>query len=167
MQVSAIEITCARRGPKWFRVLDYGFKRVGMSRGEKIRSIDACLYFCRNSLSLPYHLIFLFSFKFLFSFLSGHFLSTSCHSFLLPFVPCSWLPLSLLYLLKFMGFLPFVPKDVTTTFGIFPRLPTSLLVARPLPLLRGCLPHHSPFPNKNYCFVLSCSLPCLPSTDKG
>ena len=119
------------------------------------------------TLSLPYHLIFLFSFEFIFSFLSRHFLSTSCHSFLLPSIPYSWLPLSFLYLLKFMGFLPLVPKDVPTTFGIFPRLPTSLLVAWPLPLLKGCLPHHSPFPNKNSCFVLSRSLPCLPSTDKG
>ena len=143
-----------------FHVLDCGFKRVGMSRGEKIQSIDACLYFCHNSLStLP--LDFLIFFCVFFSILFGYFLSTSCHSLLLLFIPCSWLPLSLLYFLKFTRFLPFVPKAVPTTFGIFPRLPTSLLVARPLPLLRGCLPHHSSFPNKNSCFV-SLSLTTLP-----
>ena len=67
----------------------------------------------------------------------------------------SQLPLSLLYLLEFMGFLPFVLKVVPTTFGFFPRLPTNLLVTHPLLLLRGCQPHHSPFPNKSFCFCFS------------
>ena len=60
-------------------------------------------------------------------------------------------------LLEFMGFLPFLPKAIPTIFwffaGISLGLPTKLLVVRPLPVLRVCLPHHSPFPNKIHCFV--------------
>ena len=90
-----------------------------MSRGEKSRSIDVCLYFCHNSLclmffALPYHLVFLFSFvKFLFSFP----LCVCFSSSLLPSPLHSWLLLSLLYLLEFMGFLPFVLEAVLTILG--------------------------------------------------
>ena len=68
-------------------------------------------------------------------------------------------------LLEFMGFLPFIPKAIPTIFwffaGISLGLPTKLLVVRPLPVLRVCLPHHSPFPDKIHCFV-SLPLTTLP-----
>lgn len=122
----------------------------GNLRGEKSRSIDACFYFCHNSLCLTTW----FSY-FLFKFLSLFSLGIFCLSLVTPSSSCSQLPLSLLHLLEFMGFLPFGPKAIATTFGIFPRLPTSLLVALPLPLCRGCQPHHSLFPNKSFCFCFS------------
>ena len=119
------------------------------------------------------HLVFLFSFvRFLFLFLLCVFpllsVYTSC---LLLFMAIS-LPF---ILLEFIGFLPFVPKAVPTIFwflvSISPGLPTNLLVAQPLPLLRACLSHHYPFPDKIHCFVPPppphLYLASLPQTDKG
>ena len=67
------------RGPKWFRVLDYEFKRMGMSRERKVdlfmhASISAITF------SLYCHLASLFIYLLFIYFLSGCFLSTSCHS---------------------------------------------------------------------------------------
>ena len=57
-----------------------------------------------------------------------------------------------------MGFLPFVLKASPIFFGFLwaslqDCLPTSLLVARPLPLLKVCLLHHSPSLDKIPCLV--------------
>ena len=150
-----------------FRVLDYGFKRVGMSRGEKIQSIDACLYFCHNSLSLPYHLIFLFSFEF-FSLLSlgvfylplvtpSSFRSSPVHGYLYPFY--TFLNLRDFSLLSLRLY-----QLLLASFQDYPLvcwLPDHYLCSE-----GTC--HTTPhFQTKILVLFLSRSLPCLPSADKG
>ena len=120
---------------------------------EKRCSTDACPYFCRvfsfPSFFLPLSLLFVL--QFLVSFL------LFSPSLPLSLLFCSRLPLFPFILFDSMGFLPFVPKASPIVFGffvgIFLRFPTNLLVTGPLSLLRACLLHHSPFPDKIPCFV--------------
>ena len=65
--------------------------------------------------TFPLDFLILFFVKFLFSFLFVCFLSlsTSCHSSFLPLFIITSIP----FILKFMGFYPFVPQVVPTSFG--------------------------------------------------
>ena len=151
------------KGPKWFWIpIDRVSESGNVERKKKKWSTEACLYFC-YVFSLPFFLPLSFFFCYL---VLSSFLLFSPFSFL----PFSWLPLFLFILLDDMGFLPFVPKAPPTVFGFFvgisPRLPTNSLVARPLPLLKACLPHHSPSPDKIPYFVSLLSQFLPPSIDK-
>ena len=74
--------------------------------------------------------------------------------------------LSPFYTVSFHGISPFCPQGFTNRFwfivGIPPGLPTNPLVARPLPLLKVCLLHHSSFQDKTPCFVSPFPLFVLP-----
>ena len=154
------------RGPKWFCVLDYGSKRVRMSRGEKSRSVDVCPYFCHNSL----YVTTWFSY-FLLSFFSIFSLGVFC----LSLVTLSSFRLSPVY-----GYLyPFYTCLNLCDFSLLSlRLCQPLLVSfQDYLLICWLLSHylcsegacHTTllFQTKVLVLFLSHSLPCLLSADKG
>ena len=154
------------RGPKWFRVLDYGSKRVRMSRGEKSRSVDVCPYFCHNSL----YVTTWFSY-FLLSFFSIFSLGVFC----LSLVTLPSFRLSPVY-----GYLyPFYTCLNLCDFSLLSlRLCQPLLVSfQDYPLICWLLSHylcsegacHTTllFQTKVLVLFLSRSLPCLLSANKG
>ena len=88
----------------------------GKRQGE--RKIDQLMHAPVSTITLttfPLDFLILFFVKFLFSFLFVCFfsLSTSCHSSFLPLFIITSIP----FILKFMGFSPFVPQVVPTSFG--------------------------------------------------
>ena len=92
--------------------------------------------------------MFFFFFFFSLSLTSSSFrllllLPLTIHSY--PFIyhlPCWDFPFLLLYCFWLL-------------IGVLPGLPTSLLATQPLPLLRVCWLHHSPFLDKIACFVFT------------
>ena len=80
--------------------------------------------------------------------------------------PYSQLPLSLLYLLKFMGFLHFVPQAVPTTFGFLwaslQDYPLTQLLFDHYFYSKGACHTTLHFQTKVLVLFLSHSLPCLP-----
>ena len=97
-----------------------------------------------------------------FSVCSFFFFVLSPLSFYLSFL--SFFPLSsfftihkypFLYYLSWW-YLPFLPLNcIWLLMGVLPGLPTSLPATQPLPLLRVCWLHHSPFLDKIACFVFT------------
>ena len=121
--------------------------------------------FC-SSLSLGFLVLFLLGFFSLFFSLCVFFLHlplvplffffflATVHGYIYPLYTCLNLwDFSLLSLRLY--------QPLLVSYGYLSRTTTNLLVARPLPLLRVCLLHHSPFPDKSSYFV-SLSLTTLP-----
>ena len=172
IQVFAIEITCT--GKKSlngfvFQIMD---PREWECRGErKVDLLILALIFALTLSILPLD-FFLFSFWLsLFSFFSlcVFFLCLTLATLLS--CPYSWLPLSLLYLLKFIRFLPFVPQAVPTTFGFLwasvQDYPLTCWLPDHYLCSEGAYHTTFHFQTKFLILFLSHSLPCPPSTDKG
>ena len=135
----------------------------GKHQGE--RKIDLLIHALVSTITLttfPLDFLILFFVKFLFSFLFSLFsflcvfslsiyllslfLSPPVHNYLYPFYTC-------LNLWDFSLLSPRLYQQLLVSYGHPPGLPTNLLVAWSLYLLRGCLLHHSLFLDKSSCFV--------------
>ena len=109
-------------------------------------------------ISLVFYMFFLFLYSFFSFFLP-----------LLPFV----LPLFIVKSYPFLYHLPlwdllFLPFNYFyLLMGVLPRLSTGLLAAQPLPLLKMCWLHHSPFLDKITCLIFYLSLFSLHSSRYG
>ena len=98
---------------------------------------------------IPLVFLYVLSFSLFFLF----FLSTS-PSFSLFFRPPSLFTATPFYTICHCGIYHFLPLNCFwLLIGVLPRLPISLSAAQPLPLLRMCWLHHSPFLNKIACLV--------------
>ena len=116
-------------------------------------SIDACLYsYHLYSFGFSMRSLFLFSF---FSFLSFLSFYLSFLSFLLPFTVHRY---PFFRLSAMVGFTIFAYQLFWLLMGVLLGLSTNLPATQPLPLLKVCWLHHSPFSDKITCLVSYLSL---------
>ena len=123
---------------------------MGLSRGIEKCGLLMHASIPTTCIPLVFLCVLFFFFSFFFSFLSFLSFYLSFLPFLLPFTVHSY---PFFRLSAMVGFTIFAYQLFWLLMGVFLGLSTNLPATQPLPLLKVCWLHHSPFSDKITCLV--------------